>query len=332
MTNVRDLLERAIALEQRGEHAAARRLYEQVLAEVPEHPGALLKIALFEQAAGELGAAHAMLERALRAAQTSRMPTAPIRLAFAGLAESANDPAAARAAYQQALAEAPGHPAAAFGLGRLALREGDSSAATKHCRAGLAVAPAHAGLLTTLGHALRLSGALAAAAEALGAAAAATPDDAAAWLAFGNACMEAELAQVEAARGAVSAAPNTAIARSARARHRRFRTRGRVAAGGGRTACASRDGGTLRLRVAAIDARGAGPSRAPCGRRGAFRVFADDGGGASVRSSRTALRESAAGRGRRCPRPLHRTGSRGVAIACAWAICRPTSTTMPPRI
>jgi len=207
---VRDLLERAIALEQRGEHGAARSLYEQVLAEVPEHPGALLKIALFEQAAGELGAAHAILERALRSAQTSRMATAPTRLAIAGLAESANDPAAARAAYHQALAEAPGHPAAAFGLGRLALREGDFMAAIEHCRAGLAVAPAHAGLLTTLGHALRLSGALAAAAEALGAAVAATPDDAAAWLALGNVCMEAELAQVETARAAVSAAPKIA--------------------------------------------------------------------------------------------------------------------------
>ena len=275
MTNIRDWLERAIALEQRGDYATARSLYEQVLVEAPEHPGALLKIALLEQATGDLESARAKLARALRATQTARLSTAPIRLAIAGLAERANDPAAARAAYDQVLAEAPGHPAATFGLGQLALREGDAKAAearfravvamqpdnvaaraqlatallaqgavdsaaselapaldaapqsvplrhlaatvafrqgnviaaTEHCRAGLAVSPAHAGLLTMLGHALRASGALAAAAEAFGAAASVTPGDAAAWLAFGNACMEAELAQVEAARGAVSASP-----------------------------------------------------------------------------------------------------------------------------
>lgn len=207
MTNVRACLERAIASEQRGDFATARSLYEQVLAGAPEHPGALLKIALLEQAAGELDSARGKLERALRSAQMSRMSTAPIRLAIAGLAERANDPAAARAAYQQVLAEMPGHPAAAFGLGQLALREGDATAAAEHCRAGLAVAPAHAGLRRTLGYALRASGAFAAAAEALGAAASAAPDDAAAWLAFGNACMEAELAQVEAARGSAGASP-----------------------------------------------------------------------------------------------------------------------------
>ena len=272
MNNIRAWLERAIALEQRGDYAAARGLYEQVLAEAPEHPGALLKTALFEQAAGDLASARAKLARALRAAQKAELSTAPIRLAIAGLAERANDPAAARAAYDQVLAEVPRHPAATFGLGQLALQEGDAKAAearfrdviamhsdnvaaraqlanallaqgaadlaatelapalasapqsvplrhlaatvallqgdaiaaAAHCRAGLAVAPAHAGLLTTLGHALRASGTLAAAAEAFGAAASATPGDAAAWLAFGNACVEAELALVEAARGSPS--------------------------------------------------------------------------------------------------------------------------------
>ena len=207
MTNVRSWLERAIASEQAGDYATARSLYEQVLADAPEHPGALLKIALLEQAAGALDAARSKLERALRSAQMSRMSTAPIRLAMAGLAERANDPAAARVAYQQVLAEMPRHPAAELGLGQLALREGNATAAVAHCRAGLAVAPAHAGLLRTLGYALRASGAIAAAAEALGAAVSATPGDAAAWMAFGNACMEAELAQVEAARMPESASP-----------------------------------------------------------------------------------------------------------------------------
>ena len=278
MTQVRALLERAIALEQRGEHVAARAIYEQVLAEAPEHPGALLKLALYEQAAGALAAAQALLERALRAARAARMPTMPLWLAIAGLHESANDAAAARAAYAQVLAEAPGHPAARFGLGLLALREGDATtaeehfraviaqqpdnvgaraqlaaallaqgaadlaaaelapalaaapasiplrhlaatvamrqgdftAAGEHCRAGLALAPGHAALLAMLGRALRSSGDLAAAATALGEAAGATPADAAAWLAYGNACMEAELAHVEVARGPASESPQEA--------------------------------------------------------------------------------------------------------------------------
>jgi protein O-GlcNAc transferase len=266
---VRALLERAIALEQRGDHAAARAIYTQVLVEAPEHPGALLKLALFEQAAGAFDAAQALLERALHAARTARTPALPIWLAIAGLRESANDAAGARAAYAQVLGEAPGHPAARFGLGLLALREGDAAAAeghlravlaqqpdnagaraqlaaalfaqgaadaaaaelvpaiaaapasvplrhlaatvairrgdfaaaVAHCRAGLAVAPAHGTLLILLSRALRSSGALGAAALALGDAAAASPDDAAAWLAYGNVCMEAELARVEVARG-----------------------------------------------------------------------------------------------------------------------------------
>ena len=275
MTDVRALLERAIALEQRRDLPAARAQYEQVLAVVPEHPGALLKLALHEQAAGALAPAQALLARALRATQAANRSAAPVWLAIAGVAQSANDHAAARDAYGRVLAEAPDHPAANFGLGQLALREGDPRAAIErfravvarqpdhvaaraqlaasllatgaadaaaaevatavaaapqsaplrhlaatialrrgdhagadaHCRAGLAVAPAHAGLLATLGHALRAMGATDAAVEAFGAAAQAAPQDAGAWLAAGNACMEAELAHVDAARVHAAAAP-----------------------------------------------------------------------------------------------------------------------------
>lgn len=274
MTDVRALLERAIANERLGEREAARTLYDQVLAVAPEHPGALLKLALFDQAAGDMLAARARLDRALRAARSSRLATAPIQLAYAKLHEHGNDWNAARAAYERALAEVPGHPAATFGLGQLALRDGDAreaigrfravlarqpddvparaqlasalfaqgafadaaaelapainaipasaplrllaanialrrsdfAGAIEHGRAGLAVVPGHGGLLTALGHALRATGAADGAAAAFGEAAAVAPDDAAAWLASGNACMEAELARVDFARRAPTTA------------------------------------------------------------------------------------------------------------------------------
>ena len=273
MTSVRTLLEQAIAAEQRGDPSAARALCEQALAVAPEHPGALLKLGLMAQADGEPGAARDWLMRAVRSAQRSRMATAPIWLALAGLHEGANDVVAARDAYERVLAEVPGQPAATFGLGQLALRAGDAAHAAQrfravlaqqpgnvaaraqlavalmtqgataeaahelepalaaapqsaalrhlaaivalrrsdfagaqaHCRAGLAADPGHPGLLATLGHALRASGAAGAAALAFGAAASAAPEDAAAWLAYGNACMEAELARVSVGRAPAAA-------------------------------------------------------------------------------------------------------------------------------
>ncbi|MEO8508023.1 MAG: tetratricopeptide repeat protein, partial [Betaproteobacteria bacterium] len=167
MTDVRALLERAIANEQRGEREAARTLYDQVLAVAPEHPGALLKLALFDQAAGDLQAAHARLERSLRAARSSRLSTVPIHLAYAELHEHGNDRTAARAAYEQALAEAPGHPAATFGLGQLALREGDAREAIGQFRAVLARQPDNVPARAQLASALLAQGAVAEAAAEL---------------------------------------------------------------------------------------------------------------------------------------------------------------------
>jgi len=175
VNNIRAWLERAIALEQRGDYAAARGLYEQVLAEAPEHPGALLKTALFEQAAGDLASARAKLARALRAAQKAELSTAPIRLAIAGLAERANDPAAARAAYDQVLAEVPRHPAATFGLGQLALQEGDAKAAEARFRDVIAMHSDNVAARAQLANALLAQGAADLAATELAPALASAP-------------------------------------------------------------------------------------------------------------------------------------------------------------
>ena len=212
---VRELVERALAAEQHGDVRGARALYAQALASAPDHPGALVRLALLEQDAGELAPARARLERALAVVQAAQRPTAPVLLALAGVHAAAGDAIAAGAAWERVVAEVPGEPTARHGLAVIALTAGDARGAIAHCRAGLAGEPAHAGLLATLGHALRATGAPAAAAEAFGAAAKAEPANVAAWMAAGNACMEAELAQVHAVRdggGGVDGAAADALA------------------------------------------------------------------------------------------------------------------------
>lgn len=122
--------------------------------------------------------------------------------------ERRGDAPAAADDYLQLLAAVPECADAHAGLARIAFARGDTAAVRAHARAGLAVAPAHAGLLATLGHALRAAGALGAAIEALDAAARAAPNDASGWLALGNACMDGEMVAVSRARGD-SAAPRT---------------------------------------------------------------------------------------------------------------------------
>ncbi|MCC7217763.1 MAG: hypothetical protein IT517_13380 [Burkholderiales bacterium] len=212
---VRVMLERALAAEQAGDAGAARTLYEQALDRAPDHPGALMRLALLDQDAGDLASARVRFERALAIVQAARRPAVPVLLALAGVHVAAGDAAAAGAAWERVVAEAPGEPTARHGLAVLALTAGDAVRALEHCRAGLAGEPAHAGLLTTLGHALRATGAPAAAADAFGAAARAAPDSVAAWMAAGNACMEAELAQVQAVRaGGTDGEPADALARA----------------------------------------------------------------------------------------------------------------------
>ena len=199
---VRALLERALAAERDGDPRGARALYEQALHSAPDHPGALVRLALLDQDEGDLARAGSRLARALAVVDAAGRPAAPVLLALAGVHAATGDAAQAGAAWERVVAETPGEPTARHGLAVLALTAGDAVRAIAHCRAGLAAQPAHAGLLSTLGHALRATGAVAAAAEAFGAAARAGPANAAAWLAAGNACMEAEFAQVEAARAA----------------------------------------------------------------------------------------------------------------------------------
>src|SRR5580765_1082343 len=69
--------------ETSGRRADARAIYEQILAALPDHPGALLKIAQQEIDEGRAAAACDPLQRALAAAQRQALPAGEIRLALA---------------------------------------------------------------------------------------------------------------------------------------------------------------------------------------------------------------------------------------------------------
>jgi len=78
-----------------GRRAEARAIYEQILAALPEHPGALLKIAEQELHAGLHDEARARLERALRAAQQQSLPAHEIWLVLGRVHLGRGDRAAA---------------------------------------------------------------------------------------------------------------------------------------------------------------------------------------------------------------------------------------------
>jgi protein O-GlcNAc transferase len=80
---VQDAFALAARHEAAGRAAAARAIYEQVLASLPEHPGALLRIAEQELAAGRHAGALERLTRALTAARAQALPVQDIWLALA---------------------------------------------------------------------------------------------------------------------------------------------------------------------------------------------------------------------------------------------------------
>src|ERR1700751_5372622 len=80
---LRDAFTLAARYEATGRGAQARAIYDEILASVPEHPGALLRIAEQALAAGAHDDALAFLERALVAARKSALPEHEIWLAVA---------------------------------------------------------------------------------------------------------------------------------------------------------------------------------------------------------------------------------------------------------
>lgn len=132
-------------------------------------------------------------------------------LAQAATAAHAGDLARAHASYARALADSPGHPAATFGLAQVCLAQGDLQAAAIHLTS-LAASPDPvlrapvAQAFGTLAHALRARGARDAAVLAFDQAVRLVPGSAQAWLALGNACMEAGQAQLDRAHAGQASA------------------------------------------------------------------------------------------------------------------------------
>jgi tetratricopeptide (TPR) repeat protein len=119
-TTVQDAFALAARHEAGGRRAEARAIYEQILATVPEHPGALLRIAEQELAAGEIDAAHALLGRALLAAREQALPLHEIWLALGRAHLARGERGKAIAAVEQALTRPLQDDVVATRLGALA--------------------------------------------------------------------------------------------------------------------------------------------------------------------------------------------------------------------
>src|SRR5512134_3680298 len=109
MSDISALLAQALALEREGRAGEARAAYERVLDADADHPGALLKLGLFALAAGGVGDARIMLERALAAAIARGLKAGPVWIALADVARAqGNDREAARS-LGEAIALEPGN-------------------------------------------------------------------------------------------------------------------------------------------------------------------------------------------------------------------------------
>jgi len=137
---VQDAFALAARHESAGRSIEARRIYDEILAALPEHPGALLRIAMQELAGGEPESARERLQRALASAQRQALPTQEIWLALARADLAAGDSAAAATAIGEA-------HAAAKRLKAL----GAASAACAVLQDCVKLSPADADLRVTLG-------------------------------------------------------------------------------------------------------------------------------------------------------------------------------------
>ncbi len=137
-------VQQAFALAARHEAAGrageARAIYEQILAALPEHPGALLKLALQDHAAGGHDAALERLTRALTAARAQGLPQQEICLALARVRLARGEQQAAAAALEQV-----------HGIAAQLKAAGAASAARELLEQCVALAPEVAGLRVSLG-------------------------------------------------------------------------------------------------------------------------------------------------------------------------------------
>ena len=135
---LKDAFAHAFDAERRGDASAARRIYDDVLAAIPEHPGALLGIARQARAGRDYAAARDALDRAIASAKTMALPAEELWVERALVESAAGDRAAARNACAEALRVQPASVPALVCAGDLALADDDYSAAEARFRAALA--------------------------------------------------------------------------------------------------------------------------------------------------------------------------------------------------
>ncbi|MBK9080664.1 MAG: HAD-IIIC family phosphatase [Rhizobiales bacterium] len=129
-----------------GDETGAKDALAQALRLDPAHAKAVEQLIALRQSAGESGALRAELAAAL----ALRADAPHLWLALARLCER-DDPPAAIAAYERALALQPGHRAAALGLSRALDAAGERDRAVAALEAALEAAPADIGLAHALG-------------------------------------------------------------------------------------------------------------------------------------------------------------------------------------
>ena len=187
-TTVQDAFALAARHEAGGRSAEARAIYEQILAAMPEHPGALLRIAEQELVAAAKSTPRMRSSPALcwpRATRRCRRTRSGWQRARAHLARDERDEAVA--AVEQAMARLPQNAAIALKLGALARDAGGLDVAERCFR----VAREHdAARLHALGKAQKAAGALDAARTTLERCAALAPDDAGILNTLGATCLE----------------------------------------------------------------------------------------------------------------------------------------------
>jgi protein O-GlcNAc transferase len=186
-TTVQDAFALAAQHEAAGRRADARAIYEQILAAMPEHPGALLRIAEQEIGSGAIDAAQALLARALQAAAAQSLPAHEIWLAAGRAHLVRGGREAAIAAVVQAMASLPSSAAIAARLGELARDAGGFDVAEQCFR----MASGHeAARLHALGKAQKAAGAFAAARATLEECAKLAPGDPEILTTLGATCLE----------------------------------------------------------------------------------------------------------------------------------------------
>ena len=194
MMTVREAFALGFAHEAAGRPAEARAIYDQILAAIPDHPGALLKIAQAEQKDGRLERARELLERAIDSAARENLPQVDIWIALGSVHKARTDFLAAKQAFERARELGCETPVVHQMLAWLALERGDAVDARALCRSGLIAHPGDAVLLHLFCNALKECGELAQARIALNEAANAPGSDPRILVSLGAVCIDLGLA------------------------------------------------------------------------------------------------------------------------------------------